>query len=165
MSTSRIPPLSYTVLSLSSYLLTHGTSSASPRAIAYANLAMNALLVMSENPRVMDMLCGQAVQPIRLCRQVCYFEDCQIYLACAFDCSECRCYPCHPQPVHQFVHYSIAVCYGFGIISINTWKCTLIRGSCLSYLAGRGLTSYIETGHVSGRAIVLSGTCKRYRCG
>ncbi|KAF8124450.1 hypothetical protein EV363DRAFT_1177997 [Boletus edulis] len=35
-TTSRIPPLSHTVLSLSSYLLTHGTPSASPRATAYA---------------------------------------------------------------------------------------------------------------------------------
>ncbi|KAG6380882.1 hypothetical protein JVT61DRAFT_5273 [Boletus reticuloceps] len=68
-ATSRIPPLSYTVLSLSSYLLTHGTSSASPRAMAYANLAMNTLLIMAENSRVMDVFCGQSVQLIRLCRQ------------------------------------------------------------------------------------------------
>lgn len=74
-TTSRIPPLSYTVLSLSSYLLTHGTSSASPRAMAYANLAMNVLLIMAENSRVMDMFCSQSVQPIRLCRQVCFFKD------------------------------------------------------------------------------------------
>ncbi|KAH0838024.1 hypothetical protein J3R83DRAFT_6264 [Lanmaoa asiatica] len=76
VTTSRIPPLSYTILSLSSYLLTHGTSSASARAMAYANLAMNMLLIMAENPRVMDVFCGQSVQPIRLCRQVRrYFRD------------------------------------------------------------------------------------------
>ncbi|KAI9570258.1 hypothetical protein HD554DRAFT_2188759 [Boletus coccyginus] len=68
-STSRIPPLPHTILSLSSYLLTHGTSSASSRAMAYANLAMNTLLIMAENARVMDVFCGQSVQPIRLCRQ------------------------------------------------------------------------------------------------
>lgn len=38
--------------------------------MAYANLAMNILLIMAENARVMDIFCGEAVQPIRLCRQV-----------------------------------------------------------------------------------------------
>ncbi|KAF8846038.1 hypothetical protein BDN67DRAFT_12014 [Paxillus ammoniavirescens] len=68
-NTSRIPPLPHTIISLSSYLLTHGTSSSSPRAMAYANLAMNMLLVLAENSRVMDVFCGESSQPIRLCRQ------------------------------------------------------------------------------------------------
>ncbi|KAF9245790.1 hypothetical protein BU15DRAFT_85478 [Melanogaster broomeanus] len=68
-STSRSPRLAHTIISLSSYLLTHGTSSSSPRARAYANLAMNVLLVMAENSRVMDVFCGESSQPIRLCRQ------------------------------------------------------------------------------------------------
>lgn len=59
-----------------------------------------------------------------------------------FDCSDCHCCLRLPRHVHQFVHCSIAVCSGFGIISINASKCTLIRGwSSLSYLARRGLTS------------------------
>ncbi|KAF9225457.1 hypothetical protein BS17DRAFT_599432 [Gyrodon lividus] len=69
MNTRRIPLLPYTTISLSSYLLTHGTSSSSPRAMAYANLAMNMLLVMAENSRVMDVFCEESVHPIRLCRQ------------------------------------------------------------------------------------------------
>ncbi|KIJ66287.1 hypothetical protein HYDPIDRAFT_174431 [Hydnomerulius pinastri MD-312] len=66
---TRNPPLPYTILSLSSYLLTHATSCSSPRAMTYANLAMNMLLVMAENARVMDVFCGESVQAIRLCRQ------------------------------------------------------------------------------------------------
>ncbi|KAH7886115.1 hypothetical protein F5I97DRAFT_2025897 [Phlebopus sp. FC_14] len=63
------PPLHYTTLSLSSYLLTHASSSSSPRAMAYANLAMNMLLVLSENSRVMEAFCAPSYQVIRLCRQ------------------------------------------------------------------------------------------------
>ncbi|KAF8426132.1 hypothetical protein L210DRAFT_3566254 [Boletus edulis BED1] len=68
-TTPRIPHLSHNVLSLSSYLLTHGASSASPRAMAYANLAMNTLLIVAENSRATDVFCGRSVQPIRLRRQ------------------------------------------------------------------------------------------------
>jgi hypothetical protein len=66
-----VPPLAYNILSLSSYVLTHASSSASPRTLAYANLAMNTLLVMSENAYIMSVFCKptSSKEAIRLCRQ------------------------------------------------------------------------------------------------
>lgn len=66
-----VPPLAYNILSLSSYVLTHASSSASPRTLAYANLALNTLLVMSENAAIMSVFCKPASskEAIRLCRQ------------------------------------------------------------------------------------------------
>lgn len=66
-----VPPLAYNILSLSSYVLTHASSSASPRMLAYANLALNTLLVMSENAHIMPFFCKPASskEAIRLCRQ------------------------------------------------------------------------------------------------
>ena len=67
---TKITPLPLTVLSLSSYLLSHASSSSSPRAIAYANLALNILLVMSENSTILDALRENYNEDVRLCRQV-----------------------------------------------------------------------------------------------
>lgn len=61
------------VLSLvtaSSYILTHATSSASPRAVAYAHLSLNILLRLVQNPKVSSAFCQPWSRPIRLCRQV-----------------------------------------------------------------------------------------------
>jgi hypothetical protein len=63
------PPLPFTIMSLSSYILTHATSSSEPRAISYANLALHILLVFSNNNRMMSHFC-QPTQAIWLCRQV-----------------------------------------------------------------------------------------------
>jgi hypothetical protein len=73
--TAQIPPLAYNILSLSSYVLTHASSSASPRTLAYANLALNTLLVMSENTHIMSVFCKPASskEAIRICRQVIAF--------------------------------------------------------------------------------------------
>ncbi|KAI0001680.1 hypothetical protein BJV77DRAFT_969154 [Russula vinacea] len=51
------PPLPNSILSLSSYLLTHATSTSSSRAIGYANVALHILLAFP------------SPQPVRLCRQ------------------------------------------------------------------------------------------------
>lgn len=66
-----VPPLAYNIISLSSYVLTHASSSASRRMMAYANLALNTLLVMSENAHIMSVFCKPASskEVIRLCRQ------------------------------------------------------------------------------------------------
>ncbi|KAF9814518.1 hypothetical protein IEO21_05069 [Rhodonia placenta] len=66
---SRLAPLPYTSLTLSSYLLTHASSTHAPRAIAYANLALNLLLVMVESEVIMDAFCQTTGASIRLCRQ------------------------------------------------------------------------------------------------
>lgn len=61
------------VLSLvtaSSYILTNATSSASPRAVAYAHLSLNILLRLVQNPKVSSAFCQPRSHPIRLCRQV-----------------------------------------------------------------------------------------------
>ncbi|KAI0375187.1 hypothetical protein BV20DRAFT_934181 [Pilatotrama ljubarskyi] len=64
-----VTPLPLTLLSLSSYLLSHASSSSSPRAIAYANLAMNTLLVISESAEILVALRNDTQDEIRLCRQ------------------------------------------------------------------------------------------------
>ena len=69
---TKITPLPLTLLSLSSYLLSHASSSSSPRSIAYANLAMNILLVMSEHDEILAALQQNSTEETRLCRQVCW---------------------------------------------------------------------------------------------
>ncbi len=68
---TRITPLPLTLISLSSYLLSHASSTSSPRAIAYANLVLNMLLVLVENDDTMTALHPDNKEDIRLCRQVC----------------------------------------------------------------------------------------------
>ena len=65
-----IPPLPITLLSLTSYLVSHASSSSSSRSIAYANLALNMLLVMSESDEILNALRADTNEEIRLCRQV-----------------------------------------------------------------------------------------------
>ncbi|KAH9004073.1 hypothetical protein EDB86DRAFT_2886537 [Lactarius hatsudake] len=62
------PPWPHTIVSLSSYLLTHATSTSS-RAIAYANVALNILLAMVETKEVIRVFCEPSLHPVRLCRQ------------------------------------------------------------------------------------------------
>lgn len=68
--TRKLEPLPCTLISLSSYLVTHATSLSSARAIAYANLSLNILFTMVETDELIFMLCQTAIAPIRLCRQV-----------------------------------------------------------------------------------------------
>ncbi|THH13581.1 hypothetical protein EW146_g6658 [Bondarzewia mesenterica] len=63
------PPLPLTLISLSSYLMTHATSLSSPRAIAYANLSLNILLAFVEKDQIMRVVCQPSQTDIRLCRQ------------------------------------------------------------------------------------------------
>ncbi|KAI0652036.1 hypothetical protein C8Q79DRAFT_1019050 [Trametes meyenii] len=67
MATTKSLPL--TLLTLSSYLLSHASSTSSPRAIAYANLALNTLLVISESDEILTALRQETSQEVRLCRQ------------------------------------------------------------------------------------------------
>jgi hypothetical protein len=61
------------LVSASSYILTHATSSSSPRAVAYAHLSLNILLRLVQNPKVSSAFCQPWSRPIRLCRQVSSF--------------------------------------------------------------------------------------------
>jgi hypothetical protein len=61
-------PFPFALLTLSSYLFAHATSS--PRAAAYANLALHVLLAMVEKDDVLTMLCQPSSLEIRVCRQV-----------------------------------------------------------------------------------------------
>jgi hypothetical protein len=70
MTSSRWSPPPFTLLTLSSYLLTHASSTSSPRATAYANLSLNILLAFVESDDVMHMFCQSTRETIRLCRQV-----------------------------------------------------------------------------------------------
>ncbi|KIY69176.1 hypothetical protein CYLTODRAFT_237652 [Cylindrobasidium torrendii FP15055 ss-10] len=58
-----------TILSLSSYVLTHASSTSQPRSLAYANLALHTLLTFAENDAVLTVFCRPCKQYIRLCRQ------------------------------------------------------------------------------------------------
>ncbi|KAJ7103351.1 hypothetical protein B0H15DRAFT_811913 [Mycena belliarum] len=58
-----------TVLSLCSYLLTHASSTSSPRAIIYANLCLNTLLTLAQNDGVLIAFSQPSDERIRLCRQ------------------------------------------------------------------------------------------------
>ena len=69
-SLGRIPPLPFTIVSLSSYLVTHASATFSPRSIAYANLSLNVLLTFVENDEFVDSLCQPRNNTIPLCRQV-----------------------------------------------------------------------------------------------
>ncbi|KAH9937283.1 uncharacterized protein B0H18DRAFT_969928 [Fomitopsis serialis] len=68
-ATSRIPSLPYTLLTVASYLLTHASSVHAPRAIGYAHLSLNILLVMAESKIIMELFCNKGDADIRLCRQ------------------------------------------------------------------------------------------------
>jgi len=66
---NRLSPLPFTFLTLASYLLTHASSTSSPRAIAYANLSLNILLTFVESDDVMNIFCQSTRSNIHLCRQ------------------------------------------------------------------------------------------------
>ncbi|KIK70706.1 hypothetical protein GYMLUDRAFT_65921 [Collybiopsis luxurians FD-317 M1] len=68
-SLSRNNNLLFTSFSLSSYLLTHASSTSSPRSLAYANLCLNWLLILSQNVQVLEALSRPNSVAIRLCRQ------------------------------------------------------------------------------------------------
>ena len=67
---ARLAPFPLTVLTLSSYLLSHATSTSSARSLAYANLTLNCLLAFLENDEVMEAFCQPTKYTVRLCRQV-----------------------------------------------------------------------------------------------
>ncbi|KLO13756.1 hypothetical protein SCHPADRAFT_873602 [Schizopora paradoxa] len=64
-----LPPLLYTLLSMSSYVLSHASSIASPRATAYANLCLATFLDLVENDVAMSSFLQPGLSAIRLCRQ------------------------------------------------------------------------------------------------
>ena len=68
-SKSTRPPLPIAALSLCSYILSHAGSTATARALAYANLALRTLLLLvEEEPIVRKLAREEGV--VRLCRQV-----------------------------------------------------------------------------------------------
>ena len=73
-SSTSLPPLICTFLTLCSYILTHATSVQSPRAAAYANLCLATLLHLVENDVAMSALVmpvpSGADMKVRICRQV-----------------------------------------------------------------------------------------------
>ncbi|KAF4623526.1 hypothetical protein D9613_002229 [Agrocybe pediades] len=62
-------PLLCTIITLSSYLFVHASSTASTRSIAYANLALNIVLTLVENNMVMEFITQTNIPAIHLCRQ------------------------------------------------------------------------------------------------
>ncbi|KNZ76994.1 Chromatin structure-remodeling complex subunit rsc9 [Termitomyces sp. J132] len=66
------PPLLHTILTLSSYILTHATSASSPRSLSYANLSLHILLALVENDGVMGVMIQPSATVIPICRQDLY---------------------------------------------------------------------------------------------
>lgn len=64
------PAAFLTVISLSSYILAHASSAASPRALAYAGLSLKTLLSFLEASELTNALFNPCQYSIRLCRQV-----------------------------------------------------------------------------------------------
>lgn len=71
-ASSDLPPLILTLLTLSSYILTHASSVQNSRATAYASLCLVTLLHLAENDVAMSALLQVQKQGngVRLCRQV-----------------------------------------------------------------------------------------------
>jgi hypothetical protein len=63
-------PLPFTIITLSSYLLSHASSALSLRSVAYANLSLKILLALVENDEIMTLFCQPTEDSVRLCRQV-----------------------------------------------------------------------------------------------
>ena len=76
-------PLPYHLITLSSYLTTHATSLSSPRAIAYANLALSILLTFVEKEEIMRPFSQPSLTDIRLCRQV--SDHTGLFLTCTLN--------------------------------------------------------------------------------
>ncbi|KAF8078888.1 hypothetical protein FPV67DRAFT_1558084 [Lyophyllum atratum] len=69
VASARLPPPPLTILTLSSYLLTHASSTSSPRSLSYANLSLNILLAFVENDDVINGFCQPTEMIIPICRQ------------------------------------------------------------------------------------------------
>ena len=63
-------PLILTLFSVSSYVFTHASSVSSLRAVAYAHLCLNTLLLVSESELAVGALVRPTRYSVRLCRQV-----------------------------------------------------------------------------------------------
>lgn len=116
---SQLSPPPFTFLTLSSYLLTHASSTSSPRALAYANLSLNILLAFVESDDIMTVFCQPTVESIRLCRQVSIIHllfFCYSTIEAIRDCHCCLCPPGHGLP---FALYLIVACFGCVTISIS----------------------------------------------
>ena len=107
-------PLPNTLLSLSSYILTHASSSGAPRCLAYANLSLNVLLVCVEHADIIRKFTQNEGKDVRLCRQV-GLSDC-VLLFHSYrrhlerDNLSCPYLRLHD---HRFVHSWTAVFYGY----------------------------------------------------
>lgn len=63
-------PFPCTLITFSSYLCTHASTVYTARSIAYANLALNMLLILVENGVVMEFMTQTRFPSIHICRQV-----------------------------------------------------------------------------------------------
>ena len=106
------PPLPNSILSLSSYLLTHATSTSSSRAIGYANVALHILLAFVESDEVILAFCEPNPQPVRLCRQVCLLVCSMIFWLKSFKRGS-QYSPLRHLLVHLYVLFWIAASSGF----------------------------------------------------
>lgn len=132
------PP--YTILSLSSYLLTHASSTSSPRAIGYANLCLNTLLTLVQNDGVLIAFSQPSDERIRLCRQVRLLVPVGPTLLIKLVESDYLCYPFHRPGDRPSAHYWIASYSGSVTTFIKNWKCSRIR----EYIFHRdGAPSYV----------------------
>jgi len=69
VASARAPP-PFIILTLSSYLLTHASSTASARSLSYASLSLHILLAFVENDDTISGFCQPTEIIIPICRQV-----------------------------------------------------------------------------------------------
>ncbi|GLB35898.1 putative DUF1741 [Lyophyllum shimeji] len=69
MNSAHITPPPFTILTLSSYLVTHASSTSSPRSLSYADLSLHILLAFVENDDLINGLCQPTETIIPICRQ------------------------------------------------------------------------------------------------
>lgn len=115
---TRITPLPLTLISTSSYLFSHASSTSSPRAIAYASLALCILLVLVENDDTIAALRQDNNEDVRLCRQVCTVDSWRsrsIQVDLRSSRGNHR-YPLSRHLDHHSVHYWTVAYYGYGTI-------------------------------------------------
>lgn len=78
--TGQTNPFPCTLITFSSYLCTHASTVYTARSIAYANLALNMLLILVENGVVMEFVTQTRFPSIHICRQVSRFSSLSVGL-------------------------------------------------------------------------------------
>lgn len=121
-TTGHISPLLHTILTLSSYILTHATSTSSPRSLSYANLSLHILLALVENDGAMSAMSKPSAIVIPICRQVKWPSFSNLYNKLTLMERDYHIYQLSNLGGQRSVHYWIAVYFGCAITCTNALR-------------------------------------------